>query len=311
MAKRTNRMVWGLIAILAVVLARPMVGVEASDDWGRTPLMLAAIKGDAPAVRALLAQGAAVNGRDQNGMTALMWAAPQVVDLLLRAGANVNARDNSQRTALTYAAFEDDAAAVKALLDGGAEVDPRDSFGMTPLYWATQWLAVWLLVEAPNIVVCNPPHLDILPDLRRAHAGQERNRPAVVSLLLQRGANPNARDKSGSTPLIRYTGLQFPGFIQECRFQIVTALLANGADVNAQDSEGNTALMGASQRLDAEMVKLLLAHGAKVKRARHDGQTALSLASEAHREPGASGEERERVKALLIEAADADQAGKR
>ena len=63
---------------------------------GRTPLMLAAFRGDLPATRRLLASGADVNARDKDGMTALMFASheghPTVVRELLRHGANIYAR---------------------------------------------------------------------------------------------------------------------------------------------------------------------------------------------------------------------------
>ena len=63
---------------------------------GRTPLMLAAFRGELPAVRRLLAAAADVNARDGDGMTALMFAShgghAGVVRELLRHGANVYAR---------------------------------------------------------------------------------------------------------------------------------------------------------------------------------------------------------------------------
>ena len=62
----------------------------------RTPLMLAAFRGDLPAVRRLLTSGADVNARDRDGMTALMFASHKghaaVVRELLGYGANVYAR---------------------------------------------------------------------------------------------------------------------------------------------------------------------------------------------------------------------------
>ncbi|HZI20007.1 MAG TPA: ankyrin repeat domain-containing protein [Pyrinomonadaceae bacterium] len=74
-----------------------------SNVKGRTPLMLAAFKGDLPAVRRLLAEGADVNARDEVGDTALMFAAfrghEAIVNLLLSRGANVHARARNGWTA--------------------------------------------------------------------------------------------------------------------------------------------------------------------------------------------------------------------
>jgi ankyrin repeat protein len=77
---------------------------EANDNVkGRTPLMLAAFRGDAAAVLDLLERGADVNARDADGDTALMFAAFRghalVVALLLQYGANVYARARNGWTA--------------------------------------------------------------------------------------------------------------------------------------------------------------------------------------------------------------------
>ena len=77
---------------------------EANDNVkGRTPLMLAAFRGDAAAVLNLLERGADVNARDRDGDTALMFAAFRghalVVALLLQYGANVYARARNGWTA--------------------------------------------------------------------------------------------------------------------------------------------------------------------------------------------------------------------
>ena len=70
---------------------------------GRTPLMLAAFRGNTAAVINLLERGADVNARDGDGDTALMFAAYKghalVVALLLQYGANVYARARNGWTA--------------------------------------------------------------------------------------------------------------------------------------------------------------------------------------------------------------------
>ena len=77
---------------------------EANDNVeGRTPLMLAAFRGDTAGVIRLLECGADVNARDKDGDTALMFAAYRghglVAALLLQYGANVYARARNGWTA--------------------------------------------------------------------------------------------------------------------------------------------------------------------------------------------------------------------
>ena len=82
--------------------------VNALNDQGATPLMVAAEAGDVEAVNKLIAKKADVNRKHRDsGKTALMLAAAkgnaEVVDALLAAGAAVDIRDNDDRTAYSYA----------------------------------------------------------------------------------------------------------------------------------------------------------------------------------------------------------------
>ena len=102
-------------------------------------LINAAGNGDISTVQALLAKGAGVNAKDNNGMTALMHASElgrlEVVQALLAKGADVDAKDDYGRTVLivavgsTYAHLD----VVQALLAKGAAVNEKDKDGRTAL----------------------------------------------------------------------------------------------------------------------------------------------------------------------------------
>jgi glucose/arabinose dehydrogenase len=101
---------------------------------GATPLMAAALYGDAALVRRLLAAGADANAANAAGTTALMLAPPDVdkMRLLLDAGADVNARSEDRRSPLLIAAGIVGAEpAMKLLLDYGA--DPSSWRARDPL----------------------------------------------------------------------------------------------------------------------------------------------------------------------------------
>jgi len=98
--------------------------VSARGRDGSTPLMAAALYGNAALVRRLLAAGADPNARNADGATALMWAVPAVekMQLLLDAGADVNARSDARRTPLLAASGIVGAApALRLLLEYGAD----------------------------------------------------------------------------------------------------------------------------------------------------------------------------------------------
>jgi uncharacterized protein len=85
-------------------------------------------------VELLIAKGAAVNHQDDDGATALMYAArngdTEAVNALLRNGAPVNLADNDGETALMKAAASScNEETVRALLSAGADLTARDHKG--------------------------------------------------------------------------------------------------------------------------------------------------------------------------------------
>ena len=73
---------------------------EGDDSWpGMTPLHYAADEGHTEVVELLIANGADVNAKNENGWTPLhlaaYWGGKEIVELLIAAGADVNAKDMS------------------------------------------------------------------------------------------------------------------------------------------------------------------------------------------------------------------------
>lgn len=95
----------------------------------------------------------------------------------------------------------------------------------------------------------------------------------LVGLLLESGADVNARDHHG------FTALHFAA--QEDLPEMARLLIAKGADVNAQDEDGGSVLWRAvfSARGRADIVQLLIAAGAKPDLANKAGETPRALAA--------------------------------
>ncbi|TNE34862.1 MAG: ankyrin repeat domain-containing protein [Alphaproteobacteria bacterium] len=102
------------------------------------------------------------------------------------------------------------------------------------------------------------------------HIVIERRDLLWTNFLIQRGANPNIRDKKGVSPLQLAVGL---GFVEG-----VEALLDAGAEIDVNDSSGETPLIAAVHRRDTALLRLLLSKGANPDRTDNSGRSARDYA---------------------------------
>lgn len=181
---------------------------------GETVLMTAAETGNAEIVKALITKGAKVDAQTTSQkQTALMWAAaeshPEAVQALIDAHASVDARSSGGFTALLFAARAGDLGSVKRLVAAGADLNAASSEGVTPLIAASAGMVA---------IAANEYHLSVSP------SGHQD----VALLLLEKGADPNRKDKFGQTAL--------HGAAETGRPKLVEALLAHKANPNAEIS---------------------------------------------------------------------------
>ncbi len=99
-------------------------------DSGDTALIMVTKGRDGAWMNFLIANGADVNGRSENGSTPLMHAAQigfvEGIEILLGRGANPNIANDRGETALILAVQQRNLPAVRALLAAGADPDVTD-----------------------------------------------------------------------------------------------------------------------------------------------------------------------------------------
>jgi ankyrin repeat protein len=257
---------------------------------GQTALQAVARTGSVDAAQLLLDHHATVDARETwGGQTALMWASarrhPEMMQLLIARGADVNARsidrdyqrhvtaegrpkslDSGGFTPLLYAARENCLACVDVLLKNKADIDLPDPDGVSPLLLAimnANWdLAKQLIAAGADVnqwdIYGEAPVLTAVDLRNRVDGGRASIDPtnttkglAIVTLLLERGADPNMQ------------------------------LLFKPANVRGGGTtftRGATPLIRAATNGDLEVVKILLSHGADATVYMADRQTPIHAA---------------------------------
>ena len=189
-------------------------------------------------------------------MSQRIWPGCVAVVVALCLSAWLQASSDSR---VADAAMDGDAAAVRALLKQGVDVNAAQGDGMTALHWAARRgdveLTRMLLYAGANVRA-----LTRLGGFTPLVMASDRGHAGVIDVLLNAGADPKAATSAGTTPLMFAAA--------SGNTDAITLLLDKGADVNAVESvRGETALMFATASNRVEAMKVLIASGANVKAA--------------------------------------------
>lgn len=314
----------GETALMTVTRSGSLAAVEkllalganpnAREAWHQqTALMWAAAENQAQVVAALLRAGADVNARSKvwpgqpprprgsetsfqaahsnfpkGGFSvvhfAAQYGAAEVAALLADAGANLEATEPDGVTPLMMAVINGHYDVAAVLVRKGANVNAVDRSGRGALYHAVDMNRLEWLFSRPN-----------------PQPSGELDAVALASLLLERGANPNARltargfaiqhDSLGNASLTAGS-TPFMKAATTSDVRMMRLLLDHGADPLLGTQNRTTPLMAAAglnwaeissigtEEESIEALKLILARGADVNAANDQGETALHGAAQ-------------------------------
>ena len=301
----------GNVRIVRALLAKGAKPSATDKIQGQSALMWAAAQGHAEVVEILLESGADPRARSATGFTPLLFAARNgSVDsarALLDKGALINEAAPDGSTPLLVAVASAQEAVARLLLDRGADPNLSSDIGYTPLH-ATVWkpsakeglfrpdgspaLVEALLAHGAKIearISKDPPAVagsyffqlglvGATPYWLAAKAADVN----VMRVLAKNGADVNAANKGGVTPLMVASGsgqTQGLGSVPEAALlEAVRTAIELGGTVNASNTAGQNAAHAAAGLGFDRILKLLAEHGANLNARDKRGQTPLQIA---------------------------------
>lgn len=310
--------------------------VFSREEWAQVlevPLQRAAYEGDEGLVQKL------VEAEAETGIAlhkAIVGGHREIVNILLENGASIETAFEGNKP-LHVAAEAGDAEIMRSLLRRGADKDELDGLGFTATYSAAQFghvAGVQALLTAgadinlgcgdnlflPVHVASQLGNVDVLRALldhgsgvyaatavdgcTALHFSANHNRPIAIKVLVEAGANIQAPDDTGATPLHHANSSP----------DAALALVKHGADTNAATHMGRTPLHYAAckggRQGTAQVVDVLLRWGADEKAEDDNGRTPADVIGFWAEEQDRLTEDMERVSKLFVNA-PADRAWRR
>ena len=245
--------------------------VNLSNIDGVTPLLNACkIKNiDISIIETLIEYGADIKHRDKNGRFPLLEAASigniDVVKILLKNNSfdnsSINKKALNGNSPLLEAVLSNNYELVSFLIDNGADVNIKNSLGVTPLI-----IAAGINYDTTKLLIKNGAKLK--PKARfdspysimggdALFSAANNNIKENVKLLIESGANINTKSYLGSTPLLEA--------LRHNNEELFYYIKKNGGNISAKNSYGRNGLFFTVENNNYELTKNLLENGVDIK----------------------------------------------
>lgn len=203
-----------------------------------------------------------------------------MVNMLLKRQIEIDIKNRFGQTPLFYAIKKRNQALVELLLEQNIEIDAQDIFGRTPLFHAVQYCSfsiAQILLQRhanPNITAFDDRKDDLASiNITDVDVSDDQFFQEKLKIHREQGSPSKRRNL---TPLLVAA--------EAGQGDLVKALLKNGADPNHRDGDGNTAICLAAGKGFEAIVKILLDAGSNVNHPEDPSKSPLMWAVE-HKHP--------------------------
>uniref|UniRef100_A0A1I7TYJ5 ANK_REP_REGION domain-containing protein n=1 Tax=Caenorhabditis tropicalis TaxID=1561998 RepID=A0A1I7TYJ5_9PELO len=245
---------------LKIIFVADRTLVDVRDGTKQTPLLCAIMSGKIENAEFLANNGADVHAIDENGRNAIHWSVVcgqlESLNWSIVKGVDIQGKDYDQEcTPLHYATCNEDTppevsqAIIVTLLKHGAQPNPIDADGRTPIHWCSSngnLDAIEVIFKSGGDLTCRDKlNLNIL------HCAASHGYHEVIEFAVQNIDRSiiDDVDKAGHSPL--FYAISFG------HYEAALKLLQNHANPNHQDQRLATAAHSAAAKGQMRMLKLL------------------------------------------------------